>query len=163
MDDWNVPAAAVPHIEAGSANVPNQNFGHTPPLPGPGRPGQVFHDEYLNPLPGYGEIDVITSDNVRPNSNYGDTFDVVVTAAQNFGGSGPVAPPPVTAGRPYVMPVPVDQSGGSFVDASAPTDGDQYVSIDGRKTYFNLFPTETANGAAPVVHPTAVPSPPFPV
>ena len=113
----------------------------------------MFHDEYLNP---YGDIDVITSDNVRPSNNYGDTFDVVVTAAQNFGGSGPVAPPPVTAGRPYVRPVPVEP-----VDASAPVDDDQYVSIDGRKTYFNLFPTETANEPAPVVQPTA--NTPFPV
>jgi hypothetical protein len=40
--------------------------------------------------------------------------------------------------------------------------GDQFVSIDGRKTYFNLFPTNAVQGDSPtqpvVVQPTAAPN-----
>lgn len=45
--------------------------------------------------------------------------------------------------------------------ADKPT-GDQFVSIDGRKTYFNLFPTQAHDGVTssppPLVRPTAAPS-----
>ena len=77
---------------------------YTPPLPS-SRPGQVFHDDYIPQR----TVDVITSDNIRPQIPYGDTFELVVTAAQNFGGNsgGSAAgrpPADVISGKPYVIP-----------------------------------------------------------
>ena len=148
---WAAPST-LPQLEAGSAptaQLPGSSS-YTPPLPS-GRPGQVFHDDYLSP--GYGEADVITSDNIQPQGSYGDTFELVVTAAQNFGGQ---PSPAINTGRPYVIPVDIDQIRGGAPPSS---DSNEYVSIDGRKTYFNLFPTDTVGGPEPVVQPTAMPNP----
>ncbi|XP_057365751.1 uncharacterized protein LOC130686635 isoform X2 [Daphnia carinata] len=156
LQNWSPAPSVVPQLEAGTApTVPHlpDSSSYTPPLPS-GRPGQVFHDEYLAPANGYGEIDVITSDNIQPQGSYGDTFELVVTAAQNFGGSSP----PINSGRPYVIPVDIDNVRGGM-QAPSSTETDEYVSIDGRKTYFNLFPTETVEAAEPVVQPTAMPKP----
>ena len=78
----------------------------------------------------------------------GETFELVVTAAQNFGGERP--PPPIQSGRPHVIPVDIDHIRGG---GDAPI-GDEFVSIDTRKTYFNLFPTN-AGPSTPVIAPTA--------
>uniref|UniRef100_A0A0P5IXW4 63 kDa sperm flagellar membrane protein n=1 Tax=Daphnia magna TaxID=35525 RepID=A0A0P5IXW4_9CRUS len=156
LQNWSPAPSTVPQLEAGTApSVPHlpDSSSYTPPLPS-GRPGQVFHDEYLAPANGYGEIDVITSDNIQPQGSYGDTFELVVTAAQNFGGSSP----PINSARPYVIPVHIDNVRGGLQEPSS-TETDEYVSIDGRKTYFNLFPTETVEAAEPVVQPTAMPKP----
>lgn len=109
----------------------------------------MFHDTYH----GGSDVDVITSDDIRPQGGaYGDTFELVVTAAQNFGGDGGAPPPPVpvATGRPHVIPVDIEQIRG---DGASPSYGDDYVSIDGRKTYFNLAPTDA--GAATVPPPPA--------
>lgn len=109
----------------------------------------MFHDNYH----GSSDVDVITSDDIRPQGGaYGDTFELVVTAAQNFGGDAAAPPPPVpvATGRPYVIPVDIDQIRG---EGASPSSGDDYVSIDGRKTYFNLAPTDA--GAATVPPPPA--------
>ncbi|EFX65766.1 hypothetical protein DAPPUDRAFT_332850 [Daphnia pulex] len=155
LQSWPTPST-VPQLEAGTPpnvlQLPDSNR-YTPPLPS-GRPGQVFHDEYLSPANGYGDVDVITSDNIQPHGTYGDTFELVVTAAQNFGGSSP----PVNNGRPYVIPVDIDNVRGGL-QAPASAESDEYVSIDGRKTYFNLFPTETVDGNEPMVQATAMPKP----
>ncbi|XP_046462148.1 uncharacterized protein LOC124208461 isoform X4 [Daphnia pulex] len=155
LQSWSTPST-VPQLEAGTPpnvlQLPDSNR-YTPPLPS-GRPGQVFHDEYLSPANGYGDVDVITSDNIQPHGTYGDTFELVVTAAQNFGGSSP----PVNNGRPYVIPVDIDNVRGGL-QAPASAESDEYVSIDGRKTYFNLFPTETVDGNEPMVQATAMPKP----
>ena len=100
-------------------------------------------------------MDVITSDNIQPHGSYGDTFELVVTAAQNFGGSSP----PVNNGRPYIIPVDIDNIRGGLQQSPPSTESDEYVSIDGRKTYFNLFPTETVDGNEPMVQATALPKP----
>ena len=162
-----LPPNTTPQLEAGSSSDSSAVSGFTPPLPA-ARPGQVFHDEYLlgqqQPQPGYGsygDVDVITSDNIRPQGAYPDSFELVVSAAQNFGGSNNPAPgiagAPVT-GRPYVIPVSIDQVRQQPAAAvPLPSDGDEYVSIDGRKTYFNLYPTDVVNGPDSVVQPTIMP------
>lgn len=168
QQNW-LPPNTTPQLEAGSSSDSSAVSGFTPPLPA-ARPGQVFHDEYLlgqqqqppQPGYGYGDIDVITSDNIRPQGAYPDSFELVVSAAQNFGSNNPrpgIAGAPVT-GRPYVIPVSIDQVRQQPAAAvPLPADGDEYVSIDGRKTYFNLFPTDVVNGpgAVPVVQPTIMP------
>jgi hypothetical protein len=156
LQSWPTPST-MPQLEAGIPphvlQLPNSNS-YTPPLPS-GRPGQVFHDEYLSPANAYGDVDVITSDNIQPHGSYGDTFELVVTAAQNFGGSSP----PVNNGRPYIIPVDIDNIRGGLQQSPPSTESDEYVSIDGRKTYFNLFPTETVDGNEPMVQATALPKP----
>ena len=168
-------SSAMPHdVESGSTSplTPPTPFAYpsfTPPLPAGGpRPGQVFHDEYITGHHQHDDMDVITSDNVHP--TYGDTFELVVTAAQNFAPASQdgSAAPAVIPGRPYVIPMNIDHvRGGSPVHPSLPAseadDSDQYVSIDGRKTYFNLFPTDVPEGTAEVVQPTALPPPYLPV
>lgn len=117
-----------------------------------------------HPISHHEDVDVITSDNIHP--TYGETFELVVTAAQNFApalqdaGSDSSAPA-IIPGRPYVIPVningvrePVQPSLPSQTDADDP---DQYVSIDGRKTYFNLFPTDIPEGPVPAVQATSLP------
>ena len=129
--------------------TPGGLYGYTPPLPAgqDSRPGQVFAD------------DVITSENIRPQRpGYGDTFELVVTANQNFGGNQQPQPQP-GPGRPYVIPVDIEQvrnptavasqvPAGGAAGAGGPGD-DQFVSIDGRKTYFNLFPTDGPEVVSP--------------
>lgn len=78
----------------------------TPPLP-VGRPGQVFSDHTHHDVVGTDddEVDVITGDDVRPQGAYGETFELVVTANQNFGSYPPSpAPNAPVPGRPHVIP-----------------------------------------------------------
>ena len=151
--------SAVPDVSVSLPNLPVTSSSSTPPLP-PGRPGQVFHDDYLSSSHGHyngGEPDVITSDHIRPQYGDRDNFELVVTAAQNFGGG--VQEPTVAAGKPYVIPVDIDQIRGGVPLEATPTGSDEYVSIDGRKTYFNLFPTDTINRPDSSVQATAMPQP----
>jgi len=154
------PSTTTPQLEAGPSSpittsvFDGINQAFTPPLPA-ARPGQVFHDVVS---PEQGEVDVITSDNIQPQGAYPDSFELVVTAAQNFG-SGPALAggggQPVT-GRPLVIPVSIDQL--RQPTAAVASDTDDYVSIDGRKTYFNLYPTDVVGAADSVqVQPTVMP------
>ena len=167
------PSTTTPQLEAGPSSpittsvFDGINQAFTPPLPA-ARPGQVFHDVVS---PEQGEVDVITSDNIQPQGAYPDSFELVVTAAQNFG-SGPALAggggQPVT-GRPLVIPVSIDQL--RQPTAAVASDTDDYVSIDGRKTYFNLYPTDVVGApdsvqVQPTVMPDRLPAPvlyfPFP-
>ena len=98
----DVPSSSVPQLDAAyplPSAVPTLPA-YTPPLPD-SRPGQVFAED----VP-YGakpqDADVITSDNIQPQGTYGDTFELVVTANQNFGYPPNNNPPPT--GRPHVIP-----------------------------------------------------------
>ena len=62
-------------------------------------------------------------------------------------------------GRLYVIPVDIDNIRGDLEQSPPSAEFDEYVSIDGRKTYFNLFPTETVDGNEPMVQATALPKP----
>jgi hypothetical protein len=62
-------------------------------------------------------------------------------------------------GRPYVIPVDIDNIRGDLQQSPPSAESDEYVSIDGRKTYFNLFPTKTVDGNEPMVQATALSKP----
>lgn len=112
----------------------------TPSIARP-RPGVVLDDSNYHP----GHIitgTVLPFDTGRP----GDIFDVTVSAYQDFGGgSRPLARPPSNLGKPYIIPVdPQSNNNNNNPLITTPVGGgDDVVIIDGRKTYFNLFPTAT--------------------
>ncbi|XP_050738658.1 nascent polypeptide-associated complex subunit alpha, muscle-specific form-like isoform X2 [Eriocheir sinensis] len=102
------------------------------------RPGMVLDD------PGYHPGEVITGPavpHVLPAA--GDVFDVTVSAHHGYG-NGPVRRPPVYTppyGPPLGEALPADPEDPVLI---TPAGGpDNFVSIDGRKTYFDLFPAAT--------------------
>ncbi|KAF2367714.1 SEA domain [Trinorchestia longiramus] len=118
----------------------------------PLRPGIATTTRVLQPRPGvvldaeYHPGHVVTSPLRRPTNLLGQVFDVTVSAQQGFGGQvSPVRPPHLPSyapQRPYDYQGPVRGVESLLV---TPTEGeDGFVSIDGRKTYFDLFPTATA-------------------
>ncbi|XP_018010908.1 uncharacterized protein LOC108668242 isoform X3 [Hyalella azteca] len=125
-----------------------QSISHTRVVPpatvnhGP-RPGMVLDAEYH-------PAHVVTAPVRRPTDLHGEVFDVTVSAQQGFGGQvSPVRPPhyPSYFPRP---PYNYQEAGDPLL--VTPTGGDDgFVSIDGRKTYFDLFPTATAK---PLPHQT---------
>ncbi|XP_069983321.1 mucin-2 isoform X2 [Penaeus vannamei] len=100
-----------------------------------GRPGVVLDDAQYRP----GQIITGTvrvpygAGGGRP----GDVFDVTVSAHQNYGGGVALPPPPRNPylGQGQVIP------DGLITTPAGGQDG--FVSIDGRKTYFDLIPTAT--------------------
>ncbi|XP_064114672.1 mucin-2-like isoform X1 [Macrobrachium nipponense] len=115
----------------------SHSYSPWPPVPsfsGP-RPGVVLDDSNYRP----GQI--ITGTVVPFDTGPGDVFDVTVSAYQDFGGVRPNARPP-NLGQPLI--IPVDPLGDDNPLITTPAgDGNGFVSIDGRKTYFDLFPTAT--------------------
>ncbi|XP_071536445.1 uncharacterized protein [Panulirus ornatus] len=107
------------------------------------RPGVVLDDSNYRP----GEI--ITGTVVPYDlGGSGDIFDVTVSAHQGFGGT-PLSPtqnlpPRPNLGQPFVPAGALDPLLTTAADAH-----DAFVSIDGRKTYFSLFPTSTQAVATP--------------
>lgn len=110
----------------------------------------------------------MTTDDHQGNQGHriGDVFDVTVTAQQNYGlGS---------TGQPFVIPgetifktitntlnlmvrnIPVDISDEII---TAPNGNQQFVSIDGKRTYFNLHSTSTSTMGLPSPTPPGRPTP----
>ncbi|XP_066953247.1 uncharacterized protein [Macrobrachium rosenbergii] len=117
----------------------SHSYSPWPPVPsfsGP-RPGVVLDDSNYRP----GQI--ITGTVVPFDTGPGDVFDVTVSAYQDFGGGvRPNARPP-NLGQPLIVPVdPLGDDENPLITTPA-GDGNGFVSIDGRKTYFDLFPTAT--------------------
>ncbi|CAG0882510.1 unnamed protein product [Cyprideis torosa] len=109
---------------------------YVPVLNGGLRPGLVFDasdssEEQSN--------DVITGAGIGNRGPERDTFEVTVSAKQNYGGP---------QGIPEIKTVPIhDVRPGGQVEESViltkpPAGTEDWVSIDGRKTYFEIFPTE---------------------
>ncbi len=76
----------------------------------------------------------------------GDIFDLTVTAQQNFGGNSPGKPQPLNPGISFKFFVPsfchlqtICYHFADIITRASP--GDQFVSIDGKRTYFNVGPT----------------------
>ncbi|XP_045101179.1 uncharacterized protein LOC123498107 isoform X2 [Portunus trituberculatus] len=95
------------------------------------RPGMVLDDHQYRP----GQV--ITGSgvpNVMPAA--GDVFDVTVSAHHGYGSSPNAYRPPYGPPQPQALP-----AGGLLVNPAAGPDN--FVSIDGRKTYFDLFPAAT--------------------
>ncbi|XP_068228652.1 mucin-2-like isoform X2 [Palaemon carinicauda] len=127
-------------IHSTQLSAGSQSYSPWPPAPsfsGP-RPGVVLDDSNYRP----GQI--ITGTVVPFDTGPGDVFDVTVSVYQDFGGVRPQARPPSypSLGQPLI--VPVDPLGDDSPLITTPAgDGNGFVSIDGRKTYFDLIPTST--------------------
>lgn len=85
-----------------------------------------------------------------PMGQLGDIFDITVSAIQGPGGSS-------GSGKPYVIPVDIESVHGSNDDViTSPVGSEGFVSIDGKRTYLNLFDQNVPSTlASPVVKPTA--------
>ncbi|XP_037788897.1 LOW QUALITY PROTEIN: SH3 domain-containing protein C23A1.17-like [Penaeus monodon] len=118
-----------------SAPAPTQPRPQQPYYP-QGRPGVVLDDAQYRP----GQI--ITGTVQVPfgagGGRPGDVFDVTVSAHQNYGGGVALPPPPR---NPYLGQGQVVAADGLITTPAGGHDG--FVSIDGRKTYFDLIPTAT--------------------
>ncbi|XP_071449255.1 uncharacterized protein [Hetaerina americana] len=122
--------------------VPVGSSDRWPHLP---RPGIVLDDtEYKPGLAAEGDI-LTAAPPHRVNGGHGEVFDVTVSAIQGPGGS---------TGRPFVYPVDVDGvrvSGGDDVITGDANGHHDFVSIDGKRTYIDLFPTRKQPGKGETV------------
>ncbi|XP_059471565.1 mucin-5AC isoform X2 [Neocloeon triangulifer] len=109
------------------------------PLPVPirfaPRPGLVLDDPEFKPGAAGQPPPIITAPVRRP-PGHGEVFDVTVSAIQ---GPGQVQGGPQIVTRPQF-------------------NSDDEVSIDGRKTYINLLPTETSDEVVPTSSPATTPA-----
>ncbi|XP_063879067.1 uncharacterized protein LOC135110561 isoform X1 [Scylla paramamosain] len=98
------------------------------------RPGMVIDDHQYRP----GEVITgVGVPHVMPAA--GDVFDVTVSAHHGYGSSPNTYRPPY--GPPEPQALPAGSTEGLLVNPAAGPDN--FVSIDGRKTYFDLFPAAT--------------------
>ncbi|XP_046403761.1 uncharacterized protein LOC124169248 isoform X2 [Ischnura elegans] len=120
--------------------VPSDRWPHLP------RPGIVLDDTEYKPGLVATEGDIVTAAPPhRVNGGHGEVFDVTVSAIQGPGGN---------TGRPFVYPVDVDGvqlSGGDDVITGEPGGHHDFVSIDGKRTYIDLFPTRKQPGKGETV------------
>ncbi|KAK2720205.1 uncharacterized protein LOC136036316 isoform X2 [Artemia franciscana] len=132
----------------------------TPPLQV--RPGMIFNDqrEYYGSVGGA----EYTPDMFWINKQQleGDTFELTLNAAQNFGGGGSNGATQTfripALGRPVIEPIDIEQLRGEDGILTVGRPGDEFVSIDGKRTYFNLFP-DTAHTVGPTPYPAPAPKP----
>ncbi|KAK5647794.1 hypothetical protein RI129_002686 [Pyrocoelia pectoralis] len=118
----------TPPLVLESPNVTSQIHPLHPYRP---RPGIVLDDTEYKPG-GIRRPPIVTA---RP--QLGDIFDITVSAIQGPGGS-----PSRSPGKPYVVPVDID--GIQTADVITSPVGDEgFVSIDGKRTYLNLFGEST--------------------
>lgn len=96
--------------------------------------------------------------------HYGEVFDVTVSAVQGPGGGGGHGPGGGATGQAIVYPVEIEgvQVAGAMAGdgavITAAQAGQHFVSIDGKRTYINLFNTE--QGGSVGVAPAPVQPPP---
>lgn len=114
------------------------------------RPGIVLDDPEYKPgghkRPAVTNRPIITA---PPQNHYGEIFDVTVHAVQGPGGE--------SSGKPYVFPVEIDGVkvhaheglNGEVPVITKPQEGQNFVSIDGKRTYINLFGESSTAKVAP--------------
>ncbi|CAG9860551.1 unnamed protein product [Phyllotreta striolata] len=101
------------------------------------RPGIVLDDTEYKPG-GIHRQPIITR---PPIGQIGEIFDITVSAIQGLGGSSG------GQGKPYVIPVDIENvHSGDVITSSSGSEG--FVSIDGKRTYLNLFDESTSVAAA---------------
>ncbi|KAF0288392.1 sperm flagellar membrane protein [Amphibalanus amphitrite] len=165
-DDWveipstaNVPLSgsesSPPELGDRPARPGRPSSSATPPLSS--RPAGTFPGSVLDARPGV-VVDATRRRPPRPQigrpqvinaQRLGDVFDITVSAAQGGFGGGPVRRPPrpqPPSGQPYVIPVDINNLRGPGDIITEPDAVNNVVSIDGRRTYFDLAPTDTNAG-----------------
>ncbi|XP_044264897.1 uncharacterized protein LOC123011509 isoform X1 [Tribolium madens] len=128
----------------------SQGFPYYPYRP---RPGIVLDDTEYKPG-GTHRQPILTR---PPIGQLGDIFDITVSAIQGPGGSTS------DHGKPYIISVDLDNvhnlgQGGDVI--TSPVGDEGFVSIDGKRTYLNLFGDGSVSltSAAPVIKPSAPPN-----
>ncbi|KAK4884765.1 hypothetical protein RN001_001036 [Aquatica leii] len=121
-------SSSVSTKENSTSNV----FSYYPYRP---RPGIVLDDTEYKPG-GVHRQPIITA---KP--QLGDIFDITVSAIQGPGGSSN------SQGKPYVVPVDIEGTPTRDVITS-PVGNDGFVSIDGKRTYLNLFGDSTVSSTS---------------
>ncbi|KDR11404.1 Sushi, nidogen and EGF-like domain-containing protein 1, partial [Zootermopsis nevadensis] len=123
-----------------------QTAGGFPYYPYRSRTGIVLDDTEYKPM-GVLHRPIITAPPAAT-GHVGDIFDITVTAVQGPGGAN--------TGQPFIYPVEIDGvqlPGSAGSDVSVITkaeEGQHFVSIDGKRTYINLFGSSTEQeGVAP--------------
>ncbi|KAF0304780.1 sperm flagellar membrane protein [Amphibalanus amphitrite] len=165
-DDWvEIPSTANVPLSGSESSPPE--LGNRPARPGrpsssatpplSSRPTGTFPGSVLDARPGV-VVDATRRRPPRPQigrpqvinaQRLGDVFDITVSAAQGGFGGGPVRRPPrpqPPSGQPYVIPVDINNLRGPGDIITEPDAVNNVVSIDGRRTYFDLAPTDTNAG-----------------
>lgn len=120
-----------------STSTDFSNFPYRP------RPGIVLDDTEYKPG-GSHRLPIITR---PPIGQIGDIFDVTVSAIQGPGASSG------GEGKPYVIPVDIENiHSGDVITSSSGTE--EFVSIDGKRTYLNLFEDSTSKATS--IKPTGI-------
>ncbi|XP_017781909.1 PREDICTED: uncharacterized protein LOC108566509 isoform X3 [Nicrophorus vespilloides] len=124
----------------------SQGFPYYPYRP---RPGIVLDDTEYKPGGVLKRPQIVTA---RP-PQIGEIFDITVSAIQGPGGGGGSG-----QGKPYVIPVDIENVhlGSSDDVITTPVGDEGFVSIDGKRTYLNLFgePDEQPSTTPPVISAT---------
>ncbi|KAK9886647.1 hypothetical protein WA026_017568 [Henosepilachna vigintioctopunctata] len=127
-----------------STNHSLQGFSYYPYRP---RPGIVLDDTEYKPG-GSHRHPIVTR---PPIGQLGDIFDITVSAIQGPGGSSG------TQGKPYIIPVDIEKVHVGQDVITSPQDGNGFVSIDGKRTYLNLFgEVEPTTTSAEMIKPSGV-------
>ncbi|XP_072390317.1 uncharacterized protein pwn [Diabrotica undecimpunctata] len=135
-----VGASATPASTVSNQSTSSSGFPYYPYRP---RPGIVLDDTEYKPG-GINRQPIITR---PPIGQIGDIFDVTVSAIQGPGSSAGGG-----QGKPYVIPVEIENvHSGDVITSSSGSEG--FVSIDGKRTYLNLFGESTSTGLP--IKPTA--------
>ncbi|XP_057652255.1 uncharacterized protein LOC130891484 [Diorhabda carinulata] len=130
---------SIPSITSATNQTATSSFPHYPYRP---RPGIVLDDTEYKPG-GINRSPIITR---PPVGQIGDIFDITVSAIQGPGGSS------AGQGKPYVIPVDIENvHAADVITSSSGSEG--FVSIDGKRTYLNLFGDSTT--ADTPIKPTA--------
>lgn len=123
----NVSRTQVNYIQTSTDNQTTSTaFPYYPYRP---RPGIVLDDTEYKP----GGIDRQPIVTRPPLGAIGDIFDVTVSAIQGPGGQS------AGQGQPYVIPVDIENINGHGEVITSPVGSEGFVSIDGKRTYLNLF------------------------
>ncbi|CAH1956225.1 unnamed protein product [Acanthoscelides obtectus] len=118
------------------------NFPYFPYRP---RPGIVLDDTEYKPG-GIHRQPILTR---PPVGQIGDIFDITVSAIQGPGGASS------GQGKPYIIPVDIESVHNQPDVITSSTGSEGFVSIDGKRTYLNLFGDGAPSTTHGVVKPTA--------
>ncbi|XP_044249180.2 uncharacterized protein pwn isoform X1 [Drosophila takahashii] len=152
------PPSTSSSTESGPPNSSNANTNATPPAPYQPRPGIVLDDPEFKPggrprpppnqrppptLPLPAAVQP-TRQHLPP--GYGEIFDVTLSAIQGPGPKGSGSQQTINI-KPYGSYAAGGGGGGDIIVSASGDDG--FVSIDGKRTYINLFgdPTDPPAGA----------------
>ncbi|XP_066249149.1 uncharacterized protein pwn isoform X2 [Euwallacea similis] len=128
---YSSPVSSSPSSSSSSSSsFSSLETSTAPPIEYRPRPGIVLDDTEYKP----GKINqhqpIITR---PPVSAIGDVFDITVSAIQGQGEAS------TASGHPYIIPVELDHLGSQSDVITSPMGSEGFVSIDGKRTYLNLF------------------------